>query len=149
MKPMKPNIFIATESDIPAIAAINKKVLRHLKWSYDKKYLKLMVLGHDNGMYWVMRINDVIIGAFHFYIEDEYVWLNTLAIDKTHQKKGYGRMAVEFIEKEALWFNKLAISKSKEVRLWSLKECVGYYEALGYKKFEKDGDWFGMKKLLK
>lgn len=39
-------------------------------------------------------------------------------------------------------------NKKFSIKLWALAECVGYYESLGYERFEKDGRWYGMRKYL-
>jgi len=144
---MKTDIFIVIEPDIKYILKLNRSVLSHLKWAGNKKYIKNMLLNgmyRDNlGMAYSIFVNSVWAGYIHFYAENEYIWLNLLAIDKKFQGQGLGEKLVRHVEAEAKFF------KVNEIKLWCLESCVSYYESLGYVRFELDKKWYGMKKVKK
>ena len=140
MKPMKIRFSITSPKDIDAIAAIHREVLSHLKWSYDKKYLRRMIEFEDCNC-WTMKLRGKVIGSLHFYCEKEFT-LNTIAILKKHQRKGYGRRSMMWVEMAA------KLAGYGFVKLWSLDRCIAYYEKLGYQQVKKSGEWTLMKKVL-
>lgn len=139
---MQPEIFLSLQRDIKDIIKLHKNVLPHLKWSYKEEYIE-DIMCSDNGMCWSLYLDYKLIGAFHFYCERRYLWLNTIAIFKKYQGRGYGRMVMGFVETEARDFFHFP-----EIRLWCLASCEEYYKNLGYKKFENGKKWKGMKKVL-
>ena len=134
-------LFVTKNEDIAVIAAIHREALPHLKWSYDKKYLRKMI-GFPECLCWTVKVRGKIIGSLHYYIEREFT-LNAIAISREYRGRGYGKRIMRWVELMAKWYG------YQSVYLWSLDNCIEYYEALGYERVKKSGKWTEMKKILK
>ena len=130
----------AIVEDIDDIISIHREVLS-LRWAYSRKYIQETI---DSGNCYVIDSieYDAIIGVIHYYPMRKYLWVNTIAIGKRWQGKGWGTLAMLFLEKEAV---RLGYG---QLKLWT--KCFKYFEGVGYIRFGSvDGGWQGMKKVVK
>ena len=95
---IQPKLIEATDKDLDAICEIHKQELSHLKWTYNKRYMK-SVLHDKTSKMMCLKIDELIIGCVQWYYEKDHVLINTIAINKGFQGLGYGENIFKYVEK--------------------------------------------------
>ena len=143
---MKVHIRHSDFIDLDDILKLHKTSLPHLKWSYNRKYIEEVLRGKDNSECFSLIGEDKFIGFLHLYLEKDYLWLNTIAVDPLYRGLGCGRKLIQFAEAHGIDL------EYPIIKLWtSLKQSeshLKYYEDMGYVRFGRDKKWQGLKKVL-
>ena len=89
----------------------------------------------------VVELDNEIIGTASFHIEQEYVYLYSMAVDPIFQKNGFGHILLDEIIKFT------SDEKIKTILIYSyypLKDAIRFYTANGFKKSGKKHDYHGV-----
>ena len=120
------NIIQATNKDIDILSVLHRETLPELKWSYNKKYIAGTI---RNKTRYLLKMRNETVGAIHFYHQKRDLFINTIAIFKKYQGKGYGKKLMKFAIRYAKQFN------YKEISLCALREpLLSFYKVMGYKQ---------------
>jgi ribosomal protein S18 acetylase RimI-like enzyme len=89
----------------------------------------------------VAELDNEIIGTASFKIEQEYVYLYSMAVDPIFQKNGVGHILLDEIIKFT------SDEKIKTISIYSydpLKDAIRFYRSNGFKKSGKKQDYHGV-----
>mgnify|MGYP001769951514 CR=1 FL=1 len=129
--------------ELDKILELHKQVLPNIKWTYNKKYIRRSI-PRSNWYFLKLHVPkyiEIFVGAFSYYKEGKALWLNTIAIDKLYQGKGYGSEILKFVE------NKAREVGCKKIKTWSDK--ADFFKKSGYLQGEKYRMWWLFEKEIK
>lgn len=144
----RPEIFKASIADIDDIVCLNYEAFKdddkkyysqglrvysgesRLAWTWDKIYISKTI----NENRYVLKLDNKLIGAFHFIRMKRYLYLSSIAVFSKYRGHGYARQIMQFLDLIARDL------KYKEIQLESRQHNSGFYMKLGYCSCSKMSD---------
>ena len=136
------DIRIAVDADVPAIAGLVHDsfagfipLIGRAPWPMLQDYLARVA----QGAVWVLTEDGAIVGAAVLQFNDDHLFIETIAIAPSHQRRGHGRRLIDFVESEA------RRRRYDETRLHmhlTMARNIALYRKLGYTEYartEEDG----------
>jgi GNAT superfamily N-acetyltransferase len=112
------------------------------KWTIERaeKRIVFFTTGEATRSYKILYDDEMVgflFGRMDLIAEKDIFYLDELFISPNHQRKGYGRLALECLEME------LKSNGVTSIELHTIEEDVGFYTKVGYKRsdlilFEKE-----------
>jgi ribosomal protein S18 acetylase RimI-like enzyme len=136
------DIRIAVDADVPAIARVVHDsfagfipLIGRAPWPMFQNYLVRVA----QGTVWVLTEDSAIAGAAVLQFNDDHLFIETIAIAPTHQRRGYGRRLLDFVENEARHRD---YAETRLQMHLTMTRSIALYRKRGYTEYartEEDG----------
>jgi ribosomal protein S18 acetylase RimI-like enzyme len=127
----KPELAPATLADAPVIADLSRRLIEtNLPWSWTPARVARHI-SHADSMVLAARTGEQLAGFAIMHFGDEVAHLNLLAVDTPWQRRGLGRLVMEWLETSAVTAGIFLVCL--EVRARN-PGAVSFYRQLGYQE---------------
>ncbi|HEX6843249.1 MAG TPA: GNAT family N-acetyltransferase [Stellaceae bacterium] len=136
------DIRIAVDADVPAIARVVHDsfagfipLIGRAPWPMFQNYPARVA----QGAVWVLTENRAIIGIAVLQFNDDHLFIETVAIAPSHQRRGHGRRLLDFAEGEA---RRRGYAETRLQMHLTMARSIPLYREHGYTEYartEEDG----------
>ena len=125
------------ETDVPAVFEIEERAFPKGSWTIDAFYHE--VLHNEHAHYFVMTLDNVVIGYLGMWIVIDQAQITTVAVSETVRGMGYGALLLEYVMNYARLTCEMM---SLEVRVENIA-ARGLYEKFGFTYGGVRRDYYG------
>ena len=136
------DIRIAVDADVPAIARVVHEsfagfipLIGRAPWPMFQNYPSRVA----QGAAWVLTEDGVVVGVAVLQFGDDHLFIETIAIAPSHQRKGHGRRLLDFVEGEA---RRRGYDETRLHMHLTMARNIALYRKHGYTEYartEEDG----------
>ncbi len=138
-------IRLATDADLEAVTACVQaafspwtEIIGRRPFALDTDYMSRI----EDGYVHLAIEGGEILGVIALWPEDESVYIDTLAVDPSRQKRGVGKLLLDFAESHARALGKTTMSLRTNEKMQSNR---AYYQKLGYQEIRSETFGLGRK----